>query len=61
MLFHCLVQIIFFQENVVFSLFFHLLSVPAEEHGPLTPEEVINQVTRKHGKKTILWTFDGEG
>jgi len=27
----------------------------------LTPEEVINQVTRKHGKKTILWTADGEG
>ena len=44
-----------------FPYFFRLLSVPAEEHGPLTPEEVINQVARKHGKKTILWTADGEG
>ena len=44
-----------------FPYFFRLLSVLAEEHGPLTPEEVINQVTRKHGKKTILWTADGEG
>ena len=44
-----------------FPYFFHLLSVPAEEHGPLTPEEVINQVTRKYGKKTNLWTADGEG
>ena len=44
-----------------FPYFFHLLSVPAEEYGPLMPEEVINQVTRKHGKKTILWTADLEG
>ena len=44
-----------------FPYFFRLFSVLAEEHGPLTPEEVINQVARKHGKKTILWTADGEG
>ena len=55
-------QIIFPKENVVFSLLFPLIvSVPAEEHGPLTPEEAINQVTRKRGKKTILWTADAYG
>ena len=48
-------QIIFPKENVVFSLLFPLIvSVPAEEHGPLTPEEVHQG---KEGRKTLPSAF----